>query len=193
MTDEALLEAIRRDDPRAFDAFAEQWGRRLMAFGLRMCGQREDAEDVFQETLLKAYRGLRDLREPAALRTWLFRVVANQCLMMRRKENPAREIALDDLKPPGSPDGPPSELRDRAAGPLQTAERSELRRTVTAVLAALPPDTRIVLLLRDLEGLTTAETAEVLGIGLSAVKMRLLRARAAVRARLGADFRELAA
>lgn len=182
LTDAELLDAARNHRPGAFDAFVERYGRRLFAFGMRMCGHREDAEDVFQETLLQAFKGLDSLREPAAMRTWLFRVVANQCLMKRRKEQPEREIPLAELKPPGWAEGTPAPVADWSAG--SAAEQAELRAMLEQAIGQLPRDWRVVLLLRDVEGLSTRETAEILGLGASTVKMRLHRARLALRQRL---------
>lgn len=184
VSDEQILDAARNDRPGGFDALVERYGRRLFAFGMRMCGHREDAEDVFQETLLQAYKGLGAVREAAAVRTWLFRVVANQCLMKRRKDPPQREISLDELKPPGWERGEPAAIPDWSVLPAQAAEQAELRATLERAIGELPKEYRVVLLLRDLEGLSTQETAEVLGLGSSTVKMRLHRARLALRQRL---------
>ena len=186
MTDEELLEAVKRDDPGAFDAFVDRYGRRLMAFGVRMCGHHEDAEDVFQETLLKAYLGLKDLREPKALRTWLYRVAANACRMKRRKEKPSREISLDDFKPAGFDEAMTAEIPDWSGLPDDATERAELRTALEKEIAQLPPDYRLVLLLRDVEGLSTQETADALQVRVPAVKMRLHRARMALRGQLEA-------
>lgn len=186
MTDEELLEAVKRDDPGAFDAFVDRYGRRLMAFGVRMCGHHEDAEDVFQETLLKAYQGLKDLREPKALRTWLYRVAANACRMKRRKEKPSREISLDDFKPAGFDDAMTAEIPDWSNLPDDATERAELRTALEEEISQLPPDYRLVLLLRDVEGLSTQETADALQVRVPAVKMRLHRARMALRSQLEA-------
>jgi len=186
MTDEELLEAVKRDDPGAFDAFVDRYGRRLMAFGVRMCGHHEDAEDVFQETLLKAYLGLKDLREPKALRTWLYRVAANACRMKRRKEKPSREISLDAFKPAGFDEAMTAEIPDWSGLPDDATERAELRTALEKEIAQLPPDYRLVLLLRDVEGLSTQETADALQVRVPAVKMRLHRARMALRGQLEA-------
>jgi RNA polymerase sigma-70 factor (ECF subfamily) len=185
-SDQRLLEAARNNEPGAFDAFVERYGGRLFAFGMRMCGHREDAEDVFQETLLKAFTGLAQLREPGAVRTWLFRVASNQCLMKRRSEksDPSRGISLEQLKPPGWEEGRPVDIPDWSDLPEDGAGRSELRAALEDAIVDLPPDYKIVVVLRDVEGLTTGETAEVLGLGLPAVKMRLHRARMALRDRL---------
>ena len=179
--DTELLSAIERGDSGAFDLFVGRYGRRLMAFGQRMCGNREDAEDVFQETLLTAYQGLHKLRDPGAVRTWLYRVASNACLMKRRKQARAREIALEDFKPPGWEDGYVPEIPDWSHLPDGSAERTELREALDRGFRELPPDYRVVMLLRDVEGLSTRETAEALDVREPTVKMRLHRARLAMR------------
>lgn len=190
-TDAELLAAIERQDPGAFDLFVERYGRRLMAFGQRMCGNREDAEDVFQDTLLTAYRGLDQLRDPGAVRTWLFRVASNACLMRRRKQARSREISLDDFKPPGWEDGYVPEIPDWSNLPDGSAAREELRRALEQGFRELPADYRIVMLLRDVEGLSTRETADALDVREPTVKMRLHRARMAMR-QLLSDYVEAA-
>jgi len=184
MTDQQLFEAVVNERPGAFDAFVERYGRRLLAFGIRMCGDVEDAEDIFQETLLAAYQGLARLREPGAMRTWLYRVASNACRMKRRKEKPSRTISIEEFRPPGWEDGFTPEIPDWSQLPDDAGARAELRGALEEGIAELPPDYRIVLLLRDVEGLSTEEAAEALGLGISAVKMRLHRARLALRARL---------
>ena len=185
-SDERLLEAAKADEPGAFDAFVARYGGRLFAFGMRMCGHREDAEDVFQETLLKAFTGLASLREPKAIRTWLFRVASNQCLMKRRaeKSDPTQGISLEQLKPSGWEDGQPVEVPDWSDLPEDGARRSELRAALEKAISDLPPDYKETVILRDIEGLTTEETADVLGVRTPTVKMRLHRARMALRDRL---------
>ena len=184
-----LLRAVRGGEPGAFDRFVGRFSPMILAFGLRMCGHRQDAEDVFQETLVKLYTQLRTLEEPGALRTWIWRVVANECLMSRRgRRNPARSIGLDDLG--GSrADGPAFQLADTGAeSPEQAVLRLETRERIERALGHLAPDYRIIVLLRDFEGLTTEEVAEVLGISAANAKVRLHRARNALRKQLvGAD------
>jgi len=183
--EDAVLRAVSEGRPGAFDRFVELFGNRIYAFGLRMCGHREDAEDVLQETLLAAYRKLSTLREPGALRTWLYRIVANSCLAKRRKSKfaPDRELSLEELLPQGGilDEGP---VVPEAEGPAGDAYRRELSEALEEAVRDLPPDFRIVWMMRDVEGLDTTETAEALGIGVSNVKMRLHRARLALRKRL---------
>lgn len=181
MDDDELLQAIAEDRPGAFDEFVRRFGRRLMAFSMRTCNHVENAEDVFQDTLLKAYQALAGLREPKALRTWLFRVAANNCRMLRRRERTRRKISLDAYKPPGWEDGEVVEVPDWSELPDDIVVRSELKQAFEVGLAELPVEYRMVLLMRDVEGLSTRETADALGLGESAVKMRLHRARMALR------------
>jgi RNA polymerase sigma-70 factor, ECF subfamily len=191
-SDAELLAAVSGRRPGAFDAFVERYGRRLFAFGLRMCGHREDAEDVFQETLLKAYQGLAKLADPGAVRTWLFRVASNQCLMSRRKGAPAREISLDAFKPAGFDEGEMAEIPDWSRLPDDAALAAELRQALEEAIRELPPEYRIVLLLRDVEGLSTREAAAALEVAEGAVKMRLHRARLVLRQRLAGRYAEAA-
>jgi RNA polymerase sigma-70 factor (ECF subfamily) len=182
-SDLALAKSLMAGESSAFEPFVERFGPLVLSFGRQMCGHREDAEEVMQETLLKAYLSLKDLREPAALKTWVYRVAANACLRMRRgdKNDPRREISLDQVMPrPGHDDGQP-EIPDWSNLPLEQFLRGELRSKLDQAILDLPKHYRIVLLLRDLEGFDTRETAQILGISNSLAKVRLHRARLALR------------
>jgi RNA polymerase sigma-70 factor (ECF subfamily) len=190
-----LLDRIRRDEPGAFEHFVDRFGDRIFGFGVRMCGKREDARDVLQETLLKAYTSLKDLREPGALRAWIFRVAANACLMQRRrgKFEPDREISLDDLMPErrqgASAVGRPVEIPDVSSMPDEELQRAEIADILREAIESVPPHYRIVLVMRDMEQLTSREVAESLGLPETAVKMRLHRARLMVRKKVEAALR----
>ncbi len=194
LSEEELLRKIRDGEDDAFDVFVARYGRRLLAFGMRMCGgHREDAEDVFQETLLKAYQGLEAIRDPGAVRTWLFRVASNQCLMKRRKEKPEREVPLSFDGAEADVDfAAPIEIADWSHRPDDDAEQAELHAVLDGAISGLAPELRIVVLLRDVEGLSTKETAESLHLGASAVKMRLHRGRMALRERLASYHQQAA-
>jgi RNA polymerase sigma-70 factor, ECF subfamily len=182
--DEEILRGVVDRSPGAFDRFVDRFGNRIYAFGMRMCGQREDAEDVFQETLLSVYKKLETLREPGALTTWLYRIVANACLTRRRKSRfaPDRELSLDELLPDGEvQDGP---MLPEGGDPHADLYRRELSEALEEGVRDLPPDFRIVWLMRDVEGLSTEETAEALGLSIPNTKMRLHRARLVLRKRL---------
>lgn len=183
--EEEILLAVQRNEPGAFDRFAKEFADRIYAFSMRMCGHREDAEDVLQDTLVSAYRKLAGLREPKALTSWLYRTVANACLMRRRRSKfaPKSELSLEELLPQGGvvEEGP---LLPETHGPEADLYRKRLSEELEAAVRDLPPDYRIVWLMRDVEGLSTEETAEALQIGISNVKMRLHRARLALRKQL---------
>lgn len=181
-SDTELLDRIHRDDPGAFDLFVERFGNRLYGFSVRMCGEREDARDTVQETLLKAYQSLKDLKEPKALRSWLYRVASNACLMKRRKGKfePERELSLEELMPRGG-NGPTAEIPDRGDLPEEGVLREEARRAVRRAIESLPPHYRVVLVMRDMEHLSTREVSAALELPETTVKMRLHRARLGVR------------
>ncbi len=180
--DRDLLARIQRDEPGAFEAFVDRFGDRIYGFGIRVCGHTEDAQDVFQETLIQAYRKLAELKHPEALKSWLYRVASNACLMKRRKGKyePARELSLEELMPKGK-EGPKAEIPDPSALPDEEAEREEMRALVREAIAELPEHYRITIVLRDMEHLSTKEVARSLDIAETAVKMRLHRARLMVR------------
>lgn len=180
--DRQLLAKIRQDDPTAFEEFVQRYGGRIFGFGMRVCGEPEDAKDVAQETLIKAYNSLRDVQEPEALRAWLYRVVSNACLMRRRKRKhePAQELSLEELMPRGREEAE-VEIPDPGRLPDAEAAREEARSAVHEGIRALSPEYRMVLLLRDIEQLSTRETATALDLNESTVKMRLHRARLMLR------------
>jgi RNA polymerase sigma-70 factor (ECF subfamily) len=177
-----LLTRIQRDDPGAFDQFVSRYGDKLYGFSVRMCGEREDARDTVQETLFQAYRSLKDLKEPKALRSWLYRVASNACLMKRRKGKfePERELSLEELMP-RDPDGASLEIPDGSQLPEDEVLREEARRKVREAIRSLPAHYRVVLVLRDMEHLSTKEVSESLDLPETTVKMRLHRARLGVR------------
>ena len=144
-----------------------------------MCGHPEDAEEVAQETLIKVFENFGQLREPERVRPWVFRIAKNACLMRRRKSvfAPAREVSLDEL-PPGV------DLAGPESPPDTEFLRSELRAVLDRLIAELPPPYRAVVLLRDIEELSTEDTAQILEVSTHVVKTRLHRGRAAMRQKL---------
>jgi len=171
----------------AFDRFVDTYHVRLFQYTYLMCGHKEDAEEVSQETLLQVFRSLGQLQDPARLKPWVFRIARNACLMKRRKSTfaPSRELSLDDYMPArAGAEGQKIEIADWSHLPEDDLLRSELRATLGRAIAELPEIYRSVLLLRDVEGLRSDRTAEVLDLSVDTVKQRLHRARLAVRARL---------
>lgn len=174
-----ILAAARAGDAAALDALLRQYQPRLYRFGMRMCRDEEDAKDVLQDTLFAAARSLAGFRGSASLSTWLYSIARSFCIKKRRRSKfaPQEEVSLG---------ASPSALAvpDPGPHPDETLASREVERAVEQAIRALQPAWREVLLLRDVEGLTAAETAEVLGLRIEAVKSRLHRARAAVRKHL---------
>ena len=164
-------------ETQAFDRFVEIFQSRIFQYSFLMCGQREDAEEVAQETLLKVFENIDQLREAERVKPWVFQIAKNACLMMRRKSifAPREELSLDE---------PAAQVRDSAALPDNGVLRRELHDRLHDAIRALPHLYRAVLLLRDVEELSTDETAKILDLTTDVVKTRLKRARRMVRDRL---------
>jgi RNA polymerase sigma-70 factor (ECF subfamily) len=183
-----LARQLRAGNLGVFDQFVESVHARLFQYTLLMCGQREDAEEVAQETLLKIFENFDQLREPEHVRAWIFRIARNICLMKRRKSvfAPTHELSLDELMPAMDFRGSDRKLdiADWSALPDTQVLRSELREVMDQAISGLPDIYKSVLLLRDVEELSTEETAHVLELTEDTVKTRLHRARLAVRQKL---------
>jgi RNA polymerase sigma-70 factor (ECF subfamily) len=180
-TESELAERLIAGDPQAFDAFVEHFRGKIFRYSWIMCGHREDAEEVAQDTLLKVFENFEQLREPARVRPWVFQIARNACLMKRRKSvfAPARELSLDDLMP-GRENGT-LQIADWSGLPDRQALRAELTGVLEGAIRALPETYRPVILLRDVEELSTSDTARILDLSEDVVKQRLHRARLAVR------------
>jgi RNA polymerase sigma-70 factor (ECF subfamily) len=192
--DTELARALLNGSPGAFDRFVDAYHSKIFRYTYAMCRQREDAEEVSQETLLKVFQNLDQLHDPERLKPWIFRIAKNACLMKRRKSvfAPKEELSLDELRP--VKDGEMRlEIADWSLLPDEAAENSELRAALDHAVAELPELYRAVFLLRDAEQLSTEDTAEILGISTDAVKTRLHRARLALRKQLDEHLRGVAA
>lgn len=171
-----LARKLLAGEPEAFDRFVEHFRTKIFHYSWMMCGQREDAEEVAQETLLQAFENLEDLREPERVRAWIFRIARNACLMKRRKSvfAPSRELSLDAQL----------QIADWSSLPDRQMLESELKQVLDRAIGALPENYRSVILLRDVEELSTIESAQILDLTEDVVKTRLHRARLAVRQEL---------
>jgi RNA polymerase sigma-70 factor (ECF subfamily) len=180
----ALVEAAVAGDGQALERLLVAAQDVTWRFSMAVCGQPDDAQDAMQEALLKTYRHVSRLREPGAFRPWLYRTVRNACLMIRRKRahEPARLASLDASAPDGS------FLADTLVHPGRTPEAlaalRNLRSQLSRSLKALPLESRAVVFLREIEGLSTHDTAQALQITEANVKTRLSRARATLRAEM---------
>jgi RNA polymerase sigma-70 factor (ECF subfamily) len=166
----------------AFDRLYRDHIDRMYRFAQRLCGSPEDAKDLVQETFLSAYRSLQDFRGESSPSTWLYTIAAHACQRMRRKRKgePERELSLDALIPTSDGDMPIQVPGDDLS-PEARLEYKELRRSLFSAVHKLPKKYRMVLVLRDMEGLSAREVGAVMGLTERAVKSRLHRARLYVR------------
>lgn len=187
--DTELVEAINAGRHDLFQELVKRYENRLYNFGLRMCGDTRDAEDMVQETFLNVFKYLKDFRYETKFKNWLYRIAASICIKKRRKSKfaPDRELSLEEFLP--KEDIPaPGEIPKWAQAPLEKVLNEELSKMLQEAIISLPKKYRVVVILRDLERFSTAETAQILNIGESNVKVRLHRARLYLRDRLKGYF-----
>jgi RNA polymerase sigma-70 factor (ECF subfamily) len=188
----ALIEASQNGDHDALDELVRRNQDRVYSFAMRMCRNVEDAKDILQETFLGVVRSIRDFRGESRFTTWLYRIASNACLKKRRRgvfdPEPEQEISLDALMPRPDAEGRKPEIPDWSEDAERALLRGELARHMEAAIDKLPRDYRIVLVLRDVEGLSAEEAAEALTLSVPAVKSRLHRARVFVRQELSRYF-----
>lgn len=178
--DRLLLERARAGDTSALERLLAENEARIYRFGLRMCRDPEDAKDVAQETLLAMARNVADFRGASSLSSWLFSIARSYCIKKRRR---GRSVVAKHSVDAGET-AEAAKVADAAPGPEEVAAGEQVARALEGAIGTLEPKYREVLLLRDVEGLSAAEVAEALAIGVPAVKSRLHRARAQVRERL---------
>src|SRR6202050_5316777 len=182
-----LVHASKNGDVAAFEQLVKRYDRKLLRIAQSVTRNREDSQDVVQEAFLKAYQNLAAFGEDSKFSTWLIRITVNQSLMKLRKQRASREASLDeDFQAEG--DVLPKEVTDWAPNPEQLYWASELRDILIKCLEELSPILRTVFVLRDIEGLTTDQTVEVLNVSQTAVKARLWRARLQLREGLNQYF-----
>jgi RNA polymerase sigma-70 factor (ECF subfamily) len=181
-SDDELLAAARQGDTAALETLLVRYQPNLYRFGLRMCGNVEDAGDVAQESLVSMARSVRGFRGDASVSSWLYTIARRFCIKKRRRSKfaPVREEPLDAPAADVA-----RQLVDPTPNPEQTAANSELATALTHAIDALEPAQREVLVLRDVEGLSAPEVAKILDMSVDAVKSRLHRARVAIREALG--------
>ncbi len=173
-SDADLVAAVRSGDRAAVEELLARYEPSIYRFGLRMCGNEDAAREVLQETLLAAFRYLPGFRGDAALSTWLYRIARSFCIKGRRGRRPTRPLDEDGA----------TELVDPMPQPDARVHAREIGEALSRAIAALPPEQREVLILRDVEGLSAEEASEVVGIEIGALKSRLHRARMALRTEL---------
>ena len=180
---EQALHLIQENHPRSIDQALALLQNTVYSFSMKVCGHPEDAEDTMQEVLLKSIPHLAKFGSSQALAVWLYRVARNHCVSRRRgdKNSPAKNLSLDALMPDGRE---MQRLLSRTPSPEAAALNNETAEHLKQAVLSLPPQYREVLVLHDMEDLSTSEVAQVLGIREGTVRVRLHRARLFVRQRL---------
>lgn len=187
--DESLLVAAAKSgDTRSFEELVRRYERKIFRLTMNITGNREDAEDAMQDAFLKSFNHLNTFQGDSRFYTWLVRIAANEALMRLRKRRP-NQVSLDEPVE-GEEDLMPRELEDWAPNPEQRYSQTEMQAILGEVIQSLDLDFRTVFVLRDVEELSTEETAKVLSISVPAVKSRLLRARLKLRQKLNRYFRK---
>ena len=181
---EQVVQLIQRRDPKSLEEALELLQKTVFSFSMKVCGQRQDAEDTMQEVLLKSVPNLPKFDSPKALMVWLYKVAKNRCLMSRRKSKfaPKEDLSLEELMPDRQ------ELRKLSGSPDGTPETAMLRREnakrLREAVQKLPADYRLILVLHDMEELSDSDVAEITGLRLGTIRVRLHRARLFVRKEL---------
>ena len=185
--DVRLVNLAKAGDTQAFEKLVRQYDRQVFRIAQHITQNREDAEDVVQDAFLKAYEKLNQFQGNSKFYTWLVRIAVNESLMRLRKRRTGKMVSIDEdvETEEGSM---PRELADWGPSPEQQYGQSELAEILKKTVNGLPPGFRVVFVLRDVEGLSTEETADTLGLSIPAVKSRLLRARLQLRERLNRYF-----
>jgi RNA polymerase sigma-70 factor (ECF subfamily) len=174
--DEELVAAFQGGDAAAFDVLVRRWERKIQGAVYRMLRSEEEAQDVCQEAFLKAFRGLGTFRGQARFSSWLYQIALNLCRDRMRRKKGKTWVSLDEI----------GETAQAARGPsvLELVETGDLSRRVVAAMSALPEEQREVIVLKEYEGRTFPEIAEILDVPVSTVKTRLYRGLTQLRRRL---------
>ena len=184
-----LIQAINAGQVDKFHDLVKRYEQRLYNFSLRMCRDKSDAEDMVQDTFLNVFRYLKDFRYETKFKNWLYKVAASTCIKKRRKSKfaPDKELSLDEFWPTDEAEAA-DHVPEWALMPLEKLLNEELAGMINQQILTLPEKYRMVIVLRDIEGFTTAETAQILNLSPSNVKVRLHRARLYLRDKLKGYF-----
>jgi len=184
-SDEELVRKAQNADERAFGVLVSRYESKVYSLALKMVRNPEDAEDVLQDTFLRAYRGIKLFRGHSTFSTWIYRITANSALMrLRKKQLPM--VSIEDADEREAP----VNIADWTPGPVDQLLNQESRKVMQEAIDSLQPEFRQVFILRDVEELSNTEVAEILELSVAAVKSRLHRARLKVRDKLAGYFGE---
>ncbi len=186
---ELVVEKLQTGDRAEFARLVDAYSGPVYRLGLRMLGNEPDAEDVLQNTFLSAWTHLPEFEGRSSVSTWLYRIAANEALMLLRRKRPEIHLEHTDAQD-SSGDLTPSQFLDWSGLPEDQLLSGEAKQQIDAAIQALPDLLRLVFVLRDVEGLSIKETAEALDLSETNVKTRLLRARLRLREQLSAYYSE---
>lgn len=184
-----LIQGINSGQVEKFHDLVKRYDQKLYNFSLRMCRDHSDAEDMVQDTFLNVFRYLKDFRYETKFKNWLYKVAASTCIKKRRKSKfaPEKELSLDEFRPSEEAEVP-DQVPEWALMPLDKLLNEELAGSINQSILSLPKKYRMVIVLRDIEGFSTAETAQILNLSPANVKVRLHRARLFLRDKLKGYF-----
>ncbi|MGD8292227.1 MAG: sigma-70 family RNA polymerase sigma factor [Desulfobacterales bacterium] len=184
-----LIQAINSGQTDKFQELVKRYEQKLYNFSLRMCRDHRDAEDMIQETFLNVFRYLNGFRYETKFKNWMYKIAASTCIKKRRKSKfaPEKELSLEEFSP-GNQTEVPDHVPEWALMPLEKLLNQELSNAINKEILSLPKKYRLVIVLRDIEGFSTAETAQILGLSTANVKVRLHRARLYLRDKLKGYF-----
>lgn len=184
------IDALKAGDRAAFAQMVNEFSDPIYRLGLKMTGNSADAEDVLQETFLKAICSISSFEARSSLSTWLYRIALNEALMLLRKRKPELQLAEEHADEEEDEQSSAFEIVDWCCIPENELLSGEARQFIQKAIDALPERLKVVFLLRDMEGLSIRETADALGLTETAVKTRLLRARFRLRQELSTYYGE---
>jgi len=184
-----LIQSINSGQDERFHDLVERYEQKLYNFSLRMCRDHRDAEDMVQDTFLNVFRYLKDFRYETKFKNWLYKVAASTCIKKRRKSKfaPEKELSLDEFRPNDDTETP-EQVPEWALMPLDKLLNAELAGAINRAILTIPKKYRMVIVLRDIEEFSTAETAQILNLSPANVKVRLHRARLFLRDKLKGYF-----
>ena len=184
-----LIQGINAGQVDKFHDLVKRYEQKLYNFSLRMCRDHSDAEDMVQETFLNVFKYLKDFRYETKFKNWLYKVATSTCIKKMRKSKfaPEKELSLDEFLPNDEAEKP-DHVPEWALLPLDKLLNEELAGAINQGILSLPKKYRMVMLLRDIEGFSTAETAQILNLSPTNVKVRLHRARLYLRDKLKGHF-----
>ena len=187
--DFGLIQAINAGQVDKFPDLVKRYEQKLYNFSLRMCRDHSDAEDMVQDTFLNVFKYLKDFRYETKFKNWLYKVAASTCIKKRRRSKfaPEKELSLDEFRP-GDEAETAETVPEWALMPLDKLLNEELSSAIHRAIISIPKKYRMVIVLRDIEGFSTAETAEILNLSPANVKVRLHRARLYLRDKLKGYF-----